>query len=498
VRTGGSTRLWRASLPVGVLTMLLLTGCSVLPEMDWNPLIRVEHTPDGAVEIEALGPLINIRDGPEGVSHAFRPLYQHKANFGYPVTDFLAPFGRRFATADGSRWRFWPIIWSGKTRESTEGTEWDAVLFPFIFAGNGPRDGDGYFAFWPLGGRMRNLFGIDTYDFFLWPLFMRTYMHITEKSTSWTVLLLGGWTTGGPRDGTWRILPFYRHRIVRHADGTLRTDQQSVLWPFFTWGLDHGDSSDPSQRFSFWPFYGREAGEHWSRLTILWPFFRFNSETEEVGGRYLYDLPWPLIRHSLDEKRKVVRYFPFYSRQQSKDLDSMTILFLYWDRASKGATMDEGWPPRRYERQDTYMLPFWHNSHRTVSGRKGADTQYQFWPLWHSDATVRGRRDTAVFSLMPTRNWEFLRPAEELYSFLWTLWRYRSDGTRHETRYLFDTTLYRDSPEGVRISVPFLYSQRPDGTGRSKHQFLWGLLGFGTDPDGLAEVSMAGWALWRR
>ena len=99
---------------------------------------------------------------------------------------------------------------------------------------------------------------------------------------------------------------------------------------------------------------------------------------------------------------------------------------------------------------------------------------------------------------MPTRNLEFLRPADELYSFLWTLWRYQSDGPRRETRLLFDTTLYRESPEGLRISVPFLYSQRPEANGLSQHQILWGLLGAGTDPDGLAEVSMAGWTLWRR
>ncbi len=478
--------------------MLLLGGCSSLPELDWNPLIRIEHTPDGSVEIEALGPLIDIREGPEGTSHALRPLYQHKANFGKPITDFLAPFGRRFVTADATRWRFWPLVWSGETRDSPEGAEWDAVLLPLIFTGGGPRQGDGYFALFPLGGRIRNIFGLETFDFFLWPFFMRTRMDIDEQSTSWTVLLGGGWTTGGPRDDSWRALPFYRHRIVRHVDGTLRTDQRSALWPIFTWGLDHGDSADPSMRFSAWPLFGREAGESWSRTTVLWPFFRVNRETEEAGGDYLYDLPWPLVRVSKDEKKSVTRVFPFYSHQVSEDLDSLTLLYLYWDRASTGRTSDEGWPPRNYERQDTYLFPFWHNSHRTVSGREGADVQHQLWPLFHRDADARGRRDAAFLSLVPTRHFEFLRPVDELYSFLWTLWRSRSDGTSHETRFLFDTVLYRESPEGLRISVPFLYSRRPDSAGLDKHQILWGLLGAGTDADGLAELSLAGWTLWAR
>src|SRR5262245_4686287 len=80
---------------------LLPAGCAgllqALPEMDWNPLLRVEHTPEGAVEVEALGPLVDLRAGPEGVSHALRPLYQHKA-FGADSsqTDWLAPLGRTF------------------------------------------------------------------------------------------------------------------------------------------------------------------------------------------------------------------------------------------------------------------------------------------------------------------------------------------------------------------------------------------------------------------
>ncbi|MDG2149032.1 MAG: hypothetical protein P8N09_05870 [Planctomycetota bacterium] len=498
MRTARTHRLWGSFRPSLALAALLLTGCASLPELDWNPLIRIEHTPDGAVEIEALGPLIDIRNGPEGLSHALRPLYQHKANFGYPITDFLAPFGRSFATEDGTRWRFWPLIWSGKTTQTQNGTKWNGVFFPFVFAGNGPQKGDGYFAFWPLAGRTRGIFGIETYDFFLWPFFMRTRMDITEQSTSWTVLLLGGWTTGGPRDGSWRILPFYRHRLVRHVDGTLRTDQHTVLWPFFTWGMDYGDTKNQSYRRAFWPFIGYESAKTWSRTTVLWPFFRFNHETEEAGGDYLYDLPWPLVRLSKDPERKVTRFFPFYSHQQTDNLSSTYIMLLFWDRASRGRTLEEGWPPTNYERQDYYLFPFWHHSRRTLEGRRGADTQLQLWPLFHADAEARGRRDAAVFSLMPTRNLEFLRPADELYSFLWTLWRYQSDGPRRETRLLFDTTLYRESPEGLRISVPFLYSQRPEANGLSQHQILWGLLGAGTDPDGLAEVSMAGWTLWRR
>ena len=500
--TPTSARSPRSALAAALLGPLCLIGCHALPEMDFNPIIRVEHTADGAVEVEAIGPLIDVRDGPEGLSHAFRPFYQHKANFGLSVTDWLAPFGRNFDTHGGSRMRFWPLIWSASTQIDDEGnTKWAGMFFPFIFAGNGPRDGDGYFAFWPLGGRIRNLFGLEQYDFFLWPLFMRTQMAITEDSVSWTVLLLGGWTTGGPRDGSWRALPFYRRALVRHADGTLRTDLTTVLWPFFTWGYSYGDEGG-GQRTGMWPLYSQVEGKTFYKRTILWPFFRFNASTDptpDEGGDFLIDAPWPIFRTSRDIQQRVFRIFPLWSHQVSDNMDSIAYLIpLGWWRNSKGTTLEEGFPPRIYRREDRHFVPVWHNMRRYVDGREGFDRQFQLWPLYHWDGAANGRRDTAFFSFMFLRNTEFFRPADELYSFLWTLWRYQSDGIRDETRLLFDTCMYRTGPEGVRVSIPFLYSQRPEPDGVQLHQWLWGIVGRRADHQGTVSLSILGLDVWQR
>lgn len=496
-RSGPRSRAWLA----GVLVALGLPACQSLPELDLNPLVRIEHTADGGVEVEALGPLIDVRDGPEGLSHAFRPLYQHKANFGLGVTDFLAPFGRRFETRSGVRWRFWPLIWSGETRNSPEGEEWDGVFFPFIFAGSGPRDGDGYFAFWPLGGRMRNIFGLETYDFFLWPLFMRTHMEITEHSDSWTVFFLAGWTSGGPRDGSWRVLPFYRHRLVRDPAGTLRTDQHTVLWPFITWGLDYGDTSSPGDGLAVWPLFSYMLADNWYRTSVLW-LFHVNREVEPADGRepdFRYDLPWPLVHMSRDGDESAFRVWPLYLRKTTPEIDSRVYLWPFvWWRTTHARTLDAGYPPRDYERSDLHVVPFWHHSTRTVDGREGADTQHQLWPLFHRDADVGGRVDAAFPSLMPLRHFEFLRPVEELYGPFWTLWRQRSDGRQHETRWLLDMVLWRRSPEGLRVSLPVLYAQRPTGDGGHARQVLWGLLGWRDDPSGLSAVSVLGFDVWAR
>jgi len=487
---------------------LLPAGCAgllhALPEMDWNPLLRVEHAPDGAVEVEALGPLVNLRAAPEGVSHALRPLYQHKEfGGGSSQTDWLAPFGRTFTNFSGTKFRFWPLIWAGETTDTPAGTDWQAMFFPIIFAGNGPADDDGYFAIFPLAGRTRKLLGMDTFDFFLWPLFMRSQMDVTERSTSWTVLLLFGWTTGGPRDGSWRALPFWRHRLERNADGSLRTDQYSLLWPFITWGSDELDSKAPSERLALWPLWSHEESDTWSRTTWLWPFFRWNEQkvpSAAEGGEYLHDLPWPIFRDERGEDgRSTFRIFPFWSHQTMPEVDSISFIWpLGWSRDVRLRSAEDDYPPVDGWRHDSYFIPFHHSSRRTLDGRPGEDTEWQTWPLWHADNGAGGREDWGVFSLVPARNIELLKPADELYSFIWTLWRHRSDGTRHETRLLFDTVMWRTEPEGTRVSVPFVYSQRPEPDGVLLRQVLWGLFGTRSDDEGFLSFSLLGLELWRR
>ncbi len=488
--------------------VLLLGGCAsllhALPEMDWNPLLRVEHAADGVTELEALGPLVDVRAGPEGVSHALRPLYQHKAFGEASQTDWLAPLGRTFTNRSGTKWRFWPFVWAGETTDTPAGTDWQVMVFPLVFAGNGPKDDDGYFAIFPLAGRTRGLLGMDTFDFFLWPLFMRSHMEVTEPSTSWTVLLLFGWTTGGPRDGSWRALPFWRHRLERNADGSLRTDQHSMLWPFFTWGSDDLDTRAPSERLAIWPLWSHEESDTWSRTTWLWPFFRMNEQKvppPEQGGEFLHDLPWPFFRRERGEDgRSTFRIFPFWSHQTMPEVDSISFVFPlgWWRTVTLRAAESEDWPPVDGQREDLYVIPFHHSSRRTLEGRAGEDSEWQTWPLFHADRGADGREDFGTLSLVPARNIELMKPADELYSFLWTPWRHRSDGVHHETRLLFDTVMWRTGPDATRVSVPFFYSQRPEPGGVALRQVLWGLFGARSDEAGLLSFSVLGLDLWRR
>ncbi len=502
MREGRSRRA--AVLRRGAAALLLLAGgaCTTARAPDFAPLLRVEPAPGGAVEIEALGPLLAARSGPEGFSHALRPLYQHKAAGAQSVTDALPPLGRVFTDRSGTTFRFWPLVWAGEMDDSAAGRRWGAIVFPLIAAGDGPADDDGYFAVFPLAGTTRNVLGVDRFDFVLWPLWMRTEISVREPGVSTSLLLLFGWTSGGPRDGSWRALPFWRHRVWREPDGTLRTDQHTALWPFFTWGGDALQTDDPVTRHAFWPFYGWESNASWFRLTLLWPFFRFQSATPppdvDAPDAFLYDFPWPLLRLSHGPEGSVVRCFPFYSRQTTEQVDSRSFLWpLGWRRHDVGRTEEQG-RLTSYERSTLSFIPLLHAGRRTLATRAEPDTHVQVWPFFHDEQGSDGRIDRAFPSLIPFRHTRLMRPLDEVLSPWLTLWRRRSDGARDERRLLLDTVLWRRESEGLRVSVPLLWSRRPQAGGGARHQTLWGLFGWDTDAEGLCALNLAGWTAWRR
>jgi hypothetical protein len=302
------------------------------------------------------------------------------------------------------------------------------------------------------------------------------------------VLLLGGWTTGGPRDGSWRVLPFYRHRIWRAPDGTPRTDQHTVLWPFFTWGYDHMDT-ETSERTGVWPLYSHEHSDSWYRTTVLWPFFRFNRERVEDDPDFSYHLPWPLFRWSRVDDTEHLRLFPFYSRYDSQDLSSRAwVLGLIRDMRFPGR---DAIPTQRT--RDVFL--FWHDAY--LDNDDGRETHRQLWPIAHRDLAGDGRLDESILSITPFRHVAFMQPVEESWQPLFTAWRTRRDGDVTETRGAWDMYFHRVGPEGESLSVPG-YSVRPDGPGRSVTRWAGGAITTREDAEGRSSISVLGFETWRR
>jgi hypothetical protein len=187
-------------------------------------------------------------------------------------------------TADESSYRFLAFVGEDPL-SGNQSPDTDFMFFPFFWFGRGPREEENYFAFFPLFGTIKTFAGFAEVSFFLFPLYYRAMKNITEPETYYSLTPFVGWVDGGPRDGSWHLLP-----LMGHWQYEGKYDKWSVLWPFIHWQRNDLDTTDPTRDVTVWPLFGVETGKRKHYYTFLWPFFRFRSQnyvgpTEAPYGR---------------------------------------------------------------------------------------------------------------------------------------------------------------------------------------------------------------------
>lgn len=485
------------------VAVLCLAGCTApIPDWDLSPLERTaRHDSRNESETEAVIPFLHWRTSPLMDEWAFRPLigYRNDKEEGLASVDFLPPFGRWFSRDKRTQFRFWPLfIYNRRARDqtidlpgySTEEIDW--MLFPLLFGGRSPQ-GENYFAFFPLGGRIRNFFTYDTFDFFLWPAYQRVTKTVTDRRASTSIFWLFGWTEGGPRDGSFHFLPFFMKSIW---EGKYR--KYSVLWPFFHYQENQLHTGHPSRAYGFWPLFHIENGHNYFRhgfigpVIFLGPLIQCAREVPErwegrpnVDGKsyYLYDLPWPIVHAEKTRSHEKFRIFPFYSHYQEPGFDSKVFLIPFiWFRNSRNS---------EYKKSDFFFIPLCTRIHKTYCDGRGSDSYFQLWPLFHREALADGGRDFSLISPMPSRLAKPLEAVERLFWPFWNIYRYRRDdsgGTRHDA--LFTLISACSDEEATRFSFPLLYSYRNVRSEGWRHNFIWGALSLEGDDSGLKTLKI--------
>jgi hypothetical protein len=466
-------------------------GCAGL-DADLNPFYvgRVHETRAGSeARALALGPFWDDARALERRETALHPLWRRVRAADEVRVQVLDPlFASRYAHGE-SQHRLLPFVWARTRNSVSSESEFDFMLFPLIWAGFGPSKEERYFALVPLAGQIKSFAGFAEAGFALFPLYYYVRKEVSEPETLHHVTPFVRWVNGGPRDGSWHLLP-----LAGHWKYEGKHDKWTFLWPIVHVQRNRLDSKDPTRRVAVWPLFSRERGERTSFWSFLWPFFRFRSEREprldEAGKAYeeVYyhqDFLWPLFRRAHTREFDHVRLFPFWSRYHSDELDSeaFAIPFL-WVRQVR----DKGWTKDTF---DFVPIVHWERKRWTDGAQtRPDDSSFKLWPLFQ--VKQEGRvRDVRFPVLLPLDTALYAGDFEANWSPLWELWHVRStaDGwTRGNA--LLRLVDWESRGGRKRFSVPLLYSY--DATPRrTTHSLLLGLLRFGGGVGG-AEFKLLG------
>lgn len=411
-----------------ICAALLLAGCAspgpagVAPrrpprDISLPPLVSQGVDVDDTRVRDVFWPLYHEHENKTERGFGVRPLFYHVKKKGKLDTEtvFLWPLGRYSVRPGQAEVRLTPFF-SYKARFGEHQIlDADWIIFPLIFVGTDKKEGR-YFGFFPFGGQVRGLLGKSKIEFWMFPLYMKTYDVGTKGTYAGTHWLFPLYQDGeGQGKSSFAVLPFY---AAKKKEG--QYDRRSYLWPIvhLQWNQLHTD--DPIRTIAVLPFYGQDistSGKNVSR-TFLWPFFSYRIHSGT--GYREFNLPWPFFRSLKSEKIDHFRLWPFYSRWHNKEkkiVDYQILWPLGWY-----STYDEP----TYTKQSTWALPFYWDHHKQYKDEEKTSERFtKIWPLYHRHRRRDGGVEHQLLSLWWFEDYApygFTNSYDDLFAF----YRYRS------------------------------------------------------------------------
>jgi hypothetical protein len=392
------------------------------PLVDYRSSSAVHYS-----SLHLLGPIIKYETKNDEHEFALRPLYYHawEKNRNTAYSEFLYPVASKKSEPGLSFFQGLHLL-SFDFGKREKGSRNEFRLFPILFYGKS-KDKGTYFAFFPLGGKIYDIFGIDEFRFALFPL----YGQVRKKDTTHTYWL---WpifsTTRGDRESGFRVWPLFGHS---RKEGVYR--KRFYLWPIFFSDDLRLNTNNPEHLRAVFPFYVDRESPQLSSHTYLWPFFSHVVNRRKDFEQW--DFPWPLWRISRGRDRTVNRFLPFFSDEKVGDTRKRWFLWpLYKIQEIHSDSFD-----RRRDR----LLFFLYSDVRETVHDNGSYSKRRiaFWPLFTYQSHQGVSRFSTLSLLEPfypenqgiERNWAPLwrlyqckwdRKGDEVSSFLWNLyWKER-------------------------------------------------------------------------
>ncbi len=371
------------------------------------PLFTYQRDSEGSrSKLRILGPLIYRRKGSEQAEFALRPLFYWIKNGreNSLTVEYLYPLGKYRKEGGYSKNYIVPFT---KFRGEQGEERRESYFSLFLYFRGQAEEGERYWGVFPLYGHLVNRFGRDRIRFYLWPI----YSDVSDEGAyTWTFLwpILSGTRGGGKK--AFRVWPLGGYK---EEEGISRTD--FILWPFFIKSMRDLDTDDPERGYFLFPLYRGVRSRRTRQVTVLWPFFSYGVDERNRYKRW--DVPWPFISFSRGEKLRRDLIFPLYYDKEAPGDRTRWILWPFYQ------CWDDQFGNQREVVQRYLLL----NRIKTVFDDKGEviSKQVSIWPFFRYSREGDEVR-LYLFNLIPLRYEGFERNWAPLY----TVFRYERSASR--------------------------------------------------------------------
>ena len=381
------------------------------------------------------------------------PFYSQYSNDerAYNYYSFLYPLFYMHGTNYWKRWSWFHLFSGDDFYHKDTGKDSDLVLGPLAI-GSGKQEEDSYLALFPICCKIKDLFGYDEVDFFLFPLYSGwSYKDYKAHSLIWPLTVYGKSKTRTKH----RFLPFYSYNAKKNW-----YKRVSVLWPFFQWGSEALNKKEPRHYFFSFPLFGYKWSDEDTLFswTFLWlPF---------LGG---------LVSYGRDTIKKEVDYnFLFFLFQHHRSEDPgihRTLIFPFYFYYRYGQ-MEEEYDP--YYKEARFITPLYGNL-RTYSSIVDTDYDY-FLPIyWNMKRYYhKEREEESYLKIWPF--FQYVKNSEGALEFRsLVLWPWRSDQFEKNWGTYYSLLQYQEHENGDRYFSLLLRLYSQYWNDNESHYFLAGL-----------------------
>ena len=322
-------------------------------------------------------------------------------------------------------------------------------LFPFIFWGKNSKK-ENYFGLFPLLGKIDNIVGYDSIEWFFFPFYAKTQRHgITSNHFLFPFTYWGS----SKNETSFGIFPLYLFKKRKQYQS------HSFLWPFIHWG---SEKKSESRWFSFLPIYSQIRSPKYNFTSVFTPFFSHSQSEFEQKTSYL----WPLITQTkkykkIREKDKIKMeqsfesksYLPFYWYRKGKDLEIHD--YIYPFIRYQTYTPNENYKETRFR-----IFPFFDYYSQEYKDKPENNLHiHQLWPIY----TYGTAKNYFYFSFPSLFFVIWDEDIHRRFSPFWTIYSHKETKTAQETTLLFNIFTHRKNKL------------------KSKFHILGGLLGYETE-----------------